>query len=172
MHCIAQNILRFSTEFLSNNPGHLLAVQLVDSAEQTENKDVFPSRFGASANRFDSCRSEGDSDVDDPTLVFQFFNIIAIVKADASIFESVKMTIIGMLVKRDQGIGAISGVEDLSRAEVDLKNRRSAGDGAGNRHVGHDLLSSGAGELTKEGPHRLNTVLGVAGEADDSVTKI
>ena len=65
--------------------------------------------------------------MDDPTLVFQFFNIIAIVKADPSIFESVKMTIIGMLVKRDQGIGAISGVEDLSRAEVDLKNRRSAG---------------------------------------------
>ena len=77
-----------------------------------------------------------------------------------------------MLVKRDQGIGAISGVEDLSRAEVDLENRRSAGDGAGNRHVGHDLLGRGAGELTKEGPHRLNAVLGVAGEPDDSVTKI
>ena len=95
-------------------------------------------------------------------LVFQFFDIIAIVKAYSSIFESVEMTIIRMLVKCHECISAISGVENFSRAEVDLENGRPAGDSAGNRHVGHDLLSSGAGELTKESSHRLNTILRVA----------
>ena len=59
----------FSTELLGDDRGHLLAVQLVDCADQAKDEDVFPSRFGAAANRFDGCGSEGDSDVDDPTLV-------------------------------------------------------------------------------------------------------
>jgi len=79
------------------------------------------------------------------------------------------MVVVGVLVKGHQGVGAVAGVKNLAGAEMDLKDRGTTGNGAGNRHVGHDFLGGGPGQLAQEGPDRLNAVLGIAGETDHGI---
>ena len=51
-----------------------------------------------------------------------------------------KVVIIRVLIECHKGVGSVTRVEDFTGAKVDLENRGSARDRAGNRHVGHNFL--------------------------------
>ena len=110
--------------------------------------------------------------MDDAALVLDLLDLVGIVKADPAVAQGVEMVVVGVLVKGHQGVGAVAGVEDLAGAKVDLEDGRTAGNGAGNRHVGHDFLGGGSGQLAEKGPDRLNAILGIAGQTDDGIADV
>ena len=71
----------------------------------------------------------------------------------------------------DSGVGLVAGMENLPAAKMDLKDRWATGAGAGDRHVGHDVLSGGSGQLGQEPANGLDAVLRVAGEANDGIAQ-
>ena len=72
-----------------------------------------------------------------------------------------------MLVKGQQHVRFITGAEHFARADAHLENRRTAGNRRRNRHESHDFLFAAAGEPRQETADGLNTVLGIARDADD-----
>ena len=78
--------------------------------------------------------------MNDSALFFELFDIVRVIEANAAVFQSMKVAIVGMLVEGDEGVSFVSGMEDFTGTEVDLEDGRAAGNGARNRHVGHDVL--------------------------------
>ena len=146
-HRIAKDILRLFAKFSSDDLAHAIGIELVDGAEEAEDENVLTARLRAAADRLDGRGGEGDSDVDDAALVFDLFYLIAVVEADAAVFERLEVVVVGVLIKGDQGVRFVPGVEDIAGAEVDLEDGRPSGNGGGDRHVGHHLLSGRASEL-------------------------
>ena len=72
----------------------------------------------------------------------ELLDIVGVVEADAAVFQGMKVPVVGLLVEGDESVGFVSGMEDLAGTKVDLKNRRAPENGAGNRRVCHDALSS------------------------------
>ena len=64
---------------------------------------------------------------------------------------------------RNQEVGFISRGKNFTRAHADLEDRRSTGDGGGDRHVSHDFLGAAPGEPGEERAGALDAVLGIAG---------
>ena len=77
------------------------------------------------------------------------------------------MAFVRMLVKCQEHIRFIPCAQDFSRPNADLKNRRTAGNGRGNRHEGHDFLLASPREARQKSADGLDAVLGVAGNTDD-----
>jgi hypothetical protein len=75
-----------------------------------------------------------------------------------------------MLIEGDKKVSLVAGRKDLAGANPDLKNRRAAGDGRWDCHVGHDFLVAATGQASQYGTGRLNAVLRIAGQTDDSVS--
>ncbi len=137
--------------------------------DQAEDENVFALVLGRAAQRLDRQASDRHADVDETLVVEVRLDVIGVVKQDAAFFEKVDVVLVAVLIKRDQEIGFVTRREHFARAHADLKDRRPAGDGGGNRHVGHDILVAPAGEPGEKRTRALDAVLRIAGEADDGV---
>src|SRR5437588_1283463 len=82
------------------------------------------------------------------------------------------MVLITVLIKRDQEIGFVTGRQDFAGTDADLKDGRAAGNGGGNRHISHDVLIAASSESGEKRARGLNSVLRIAGQADDCVLNI
>ena len=115
-------------------------------ADQAEDENVFALVLGRAAERFDGQAGDRHADVNETFVVEIRLDVIRIVKQDAAFFQKVDVVLITVLVKRDEKIGFVAGGKHFAGADADLENRRSAGNGGGDRHVGHDVLSAASGE--------------------------
>src|SRR5216684_9318431 len=82
------------------------------------------------------------------------------------------MVLITVLIKRDEKIGFVAGRKNFARTDAHLKDRRSAGDGGGNRHVSHDVLIAASGQSRQKRAGGLNSVLRIASKPNDCVLNI
>src|ERR1700719_3732039 len=82
------------------------------------------------------------------------------------------MVLIAVLIKRDQKIGLITRRKHFAGTDTDLEDGRAAGDGGWNCHVSHDVLIAASGEPGEKRAGGLDSVLRIAGEADDGVLNI
>ena len=93
----------------------------------------------------------GHADVDEPFVVEVRLDVIRIVKEDAAVFQEADVVLVAVLVKGDEEIGFVARGKNFAGADADLENRRPAGDGGRDRHVGHDVLLAAAGEPGEKG---------------------
>ena len=80
--------------------------------------------------------------MDNAAFFLDFGHFVTVVKADASITQSLEVTVVGVLVEGDKGVRLVAGVKNFTRTKVNLKDGRATRNGAGNGHVGHDFLGS------------------------------
>ena len=164
--------LVFAAEFFRDEGLQFLDIEMENFRDQTEDENVFAFVLRRSAERFDGQSGDRHADVNETFVVEVRLDVIRIVKQDAALFQKADVVLVTVLIKRDEEIGFIARGEDFAGAHADLENRRSAGDGGGNRHVGHDILGAASGQAREESAGALNAVLRISGEADDGVVDI
>ena len=98
--------------------------------------------------------------------------MIAIVETNAAFPQGADVVFITMLVEGDEEICFITCGENFPATDVNLEDRRPAGDGGRDRHVSHHILLRPACKASEEAADGLNAVLGVARHADDGVLNI
>jgi|GEM_PF-6529459 len=162
-HRVAEDILGLTTELAPDDLGKFFAIKFIHGAQHPENEDVLASVFGRAANGFDGSGGERHTDMDDIALHFQLFNLVAVVKTDTSVAQGFQMIVVGILVERHQRICLVTGMEHLTRTQMNLVNTGPSGNRGRNRHVGHDVLCGGSCELGKECADRLDSVLRISG---------
>ena len=77
-----------------------------------------------------------------------------------------------MLIESNKEVSLVAGRKDLAGTDPDLKNRRSTRDGRWDCHVGHDFLVAATGQAGQNRAGRLDTILRIASQADDSVSNV
>src|ERR1051326_1891037 len=77
------------------------------------------------------------------------------------------MVFVGMLIEGQQDIRLITGAENLSRTDSDLKNGWAACNRRGNRHEGHDFLLAAARQSRQKPADGLDAVLRIARYTDN-----
>src|SRR5437762_3331591 len=164
--------LIFAGKLFFDQRRQLLDVETKNFCDQTEHKNVFTLVLGRSAQRFHRQAGDRHADVNETFVVEVGLDIVRIVKQHAAFFEKVDVVLITVLIKRDQKIGFVTGREHFARTHADLKNRRSARDGGWNRHISHDVVVAASGQSREKRAGSLNSVLRIAGKANDGVLNI
>ena len=164
--------LVFAGEFFFDQRRQLLDIEMEDFRDQPEDENVFAFVLRGAAERFDGEAGDRHADVNEAFVVEVGLDVIGIVKENAAVFQKADVVLVAVLIKRDEEIGFVAGGEDFAGAHADLENGRAAGDGGGNRHVGHDVLIAAAGEAREESAGALDAVLRIAGEANDGVVDV
>src|SRR5882724_565596 len=164
--------LVFAGELFANQRLQLLDVEVENFRDQAEDENVFALVLGGAAERFDGEAGDGDADVDETFVVKVGLNVIGIVKENAAVFQEPDVVLVAVLIKRDEEIGFVAGRQHFAGAHADLENGWAAGDGGGNRHVGHDFLGAPAGEPGEERAGALDAVLRIAGETNNGVVDV
>src|SRR5215218_3069387 len=85
--------------------------------------------------------------------------VVRIVENDAAILHRLDVVLVAVLIKAEQHVSFIAGAQNFARTDADLENRRTAGNGGGNGHEGHDLLFTAASQAREEAADGLDTVL-------------
>ena len=155
-------------EALRHQFGQLGYLEIEHAGQQTEGENVFALVFGGAADGLDGQR--GDRHRQMAVGLFGLGgggDVRGIIQDDAALAQAVDMAVVGVLVERDEQIGLVTGAEDLAGPDAHLENGRSAGDGGGNGHEGHDFLLAASGQTCQEPADGLNAVLRIACDADD-----
>ena len=140
-----------------------------DFRDQTEDENVFAFVLGGSAECFHGQSGDGHADVNKAFVVEIRLDVVGIVEQHAPLFQKADVVLVAVLIKRDKKIGFVAGGENFAGAHADLEDRRTAGDGGGNRHVSHDIVIAAAGEAREKSARALNAVLRISRETDDGV---
>src|SRR4029079_2748408 len=99
--------------------------------DQAEDENVFAFVLRRSAERFDGEPGDRHADVNETFVIKVWLDVIRVVKEDAALFQKADVVLITMLIERDQEVGFISRGKNFTRADPDLEDRRSTGDGGG-----------------------------------------
>ena len=164
--------LVFAGEFFADQGLQLVDVEMENFRDQAEDENVFALVLGGAAERFDGEAGDRHADVNEAAVIEIGLDVIGIVKEHAALFQKADVVLVAVLIKRDEEIGFVAGGEDFAGAHADLENGGAAGDGGGNRHVGHDFLGAAAGEPGEERAGALDAVLRITGEPDDGVVDV
>jgi hypothetical protein len=79
------------------------------------------------------------------------------------------VVLVTVLIERDEEVGFVARGENFAGSHANLEDGRSAGDGGGDRHVGHDVLRAAPGQAREESAGALNSVLRISCETDYGV---
>ncbi len=164
--------LVLARKFFGDDSPHLLDIEMENFADEAEDENVLALVLGGAAERFDGEASDRNADVNETFVVEIRLDVIRIVKQDAAFLKKIEVVLITVLVKRDEKVGFVAGRKDFARADADLENRRAAGNGGRNRHVGHDVLVAAAGEPREKRAGGLNAVLRIARESYNGVVDV
>ena len=164
--------LVFAGEFFADQCLQLLDIEIENLRDQPEDENVFALVLRGAAERFDGQAGDRHADVNETFVVEVWLDVIGIVKQDAAFFQKVDVVLVTVLIKRDEEVGFVARRRTSPDAHADLENRRPAGDGGRDRHVGHDVLVAAAGEPGEKRAGALDAVLRIAGEPDDGVVNI
>ena len=164
--------LVFAGEFFLDQRLQLLDIEMENFRDQAEDENVFALVLRRSAERFDGQSGDRHADVNETFVVEVRLDVVGIVKQDAAFFQKADVVLVTVLIKRDEEIGFVARGEDFARADADLEDRRPAGDGGRDRHVGHDVLVAASGEPREESAGALDAVLRISREADDGVVDV
>ena len=158
-HCIAQYAFIFLAELAVDDCRQLLATQVEDACEQSQNEHVFPPIPGGSTEGFDGSRGDRDSDEGESPVREIGLDLIGVVNADSAVTEGTDVVLVAVLVKGDEKVGIISRGKDFARSDVNLKDGWPTGDRRWDRHIGHDFLGGASCQASKESTDRLNAIL-------------
>jgi hypothetical protein len=164
--------LVFAGKFFFDQGRELLDIEMKDFRDQTEDENVFALVFRRSPERFDGQACDRDADVNKTFVVEVRLDVVGIVKEDAAVFQKADVVLVTVLIERDEEIGFVARGKDFARPHADLKDRRAAGNGGGDRHVGHDFLCAAAGKAREESAGALDAVLRISGEPDDGIIDV
>ena len=159
----------FAGKFFFDQGRQLLDIEVKDFRDQPEDEDVFALVLRRSAERFDRQSGDGHADVNETFVVQIGLDVVGVVEEDAAVFQKADVVLVTVLIKRDEEVGFIARGEDFARAHADLENRGTAGDGRGDRHVGHDIVIAASGQAREESAGALDAVLRISREADNGV---
>src|SRR3989442_14457737 len=95
------------------------------------------------------------------------FDMVRVIQNDAAFLDRIDVVLVRMLIKGEQDIRVIARAEHFARPDADLENRWSTGNGGRNGHEGHDLLFTPPSQARQKAADGLNSVLRIAGDADD-----
>ena len=168
-HGVADNVFVLTAEALFNEGGQLLNVEVEDARDEAENVDVLALVLAGAADGFDGAAGDGNGDLGEAVVALDGCDVVGIVEEHAAGAEGTDVGVVAVLVECDEHVGAVPGGQNVAGAHADLEDRRSTGDGGGDRHIGHDVLIAAAREAGEEAADGLNPVLRITGESDDDV---
>src|ERR1051326_1982807 len=90
-----------------------------------------------------------------------WFDVVRVVENDALLLQRIDVSLVRMLVERQQDIRVVARAQHFAASNADLEDRRPTRDRRRNRHEGHALLFAAAGEPREKTANGLNAVLGV-----------
>ena len=161
--------LVFAREFFRDERFQFVDIEIEYLRDQTEDENVFAFVLRRPAQRFDGQSGDRHTDVNETFVVEVRLDVVRIVKQNAALFQKADVVLVTVLIERDEEIGFVARGEDFARAHADLEDRRAAGDSGGDRHVGHNVLSTASGQAREESSRALNAILRISREADYGV---
>src|ERR1043166_9198942 len=165
---IVQHARIFAGETFADEAFQFRNIQSEHLGHQPERKNIFALVLGSAADRFNCQSGNGNADVVIFFLPFSLrLDVVRIVKHDAALLQRVDMVLVGVLIKRQQNVGFVSGTEHFARSDADLKDRGATGNSRGGRHEGHDFLFAAPSQPGKNPADGLNTVLRISRDAND-----
>jgi hypothetical protein len=159
----------FSAEPLSDQLLQLLRIEVKNTGEQAEDKDIFSLVLRRSAERFDSQPGDRNAHMNKLLLVWVGLDIVGIVEQDSTVPKKADMVLIAVLMEGHQEVSFVSRRENFAGSNAHLENRRTTRDGGRDRHVGHHLLRAAAGQPRQHRARRLNAVLRISGKPDHGI---
>ena len=93
-HRIAQDILGFASKFLANDFCDFLTIELVYRTQHTEDKNIFSAVLGSASDRFDGCRCEWHTNMNDASLLCDLLHLVRIIKTNPPISQRAKVILI------------------------------------------------------------------------------